>query len=98
MCINLQVNAIFENTGQLPILRILDGKIRESQTERKVLVDENKNNEDKNIKYSIPLISGGPLGAYKYRLHEIVFHFGNASSRVGSDHAVDGQFFAGEVS
>lgn len=40
-------------------------------------------------------ISGGPL-SYKYRVSEIIIHFGSIDS-LGSEHTIDGESFPGEV-
>lgn len=44
----------------------------------------------------IPGISGGSLGAYQYRLHEVHFHYGDHDG-VGSEHAIADRFLPGEV-
>ena len=53
-----------------------------------------------------PYVTGGPLGAYKYRLYKIHIHMGGEDRslnaprpprRHGSEHTVDGEHFAGEV-
>ena len=48
-------------------------------------------------KFSAKLnVSGGPLGAYTYRLYEILLHYG-MHNHEGSEHLIDGERFAGEV-
>jgi len=44
----------------------------------------------------IPGISGGPLGAYQYRLHEVHFHYGDRDG-IGSEHAISDRFLPGEI-
>jgi len=51
--------------------------------------------DEKMTQYPV-MISGGPLGMYQYKMHQVVLHFG-AKDSVGSEHAIDGEKFAGEV-
>ena len=42
------------------------------------------------------ILTGGPLGASKYKLQQLHFHFGCRDNR-GSEHTVDGKEYSGEV-
>lgn len=44
------------------------------------------------------ILSGGPWGSAHYKLEQLHFHFGCASSWKGSEHTVDGMPYSGEVS
>ncbi|CAJ0963441.1 unnamed protein product, partial [Mesorhabditis belari] len=70
---NVQVDALLENIGQLPIVTLNNSKLTVN-------------------------ITNGPAAPYRYRLHQIIVHFGKTDGgEKGSEHTIDRVRFPAEI-
>ncbi|KAE9551868.1 hypothetical protein FO519_004917 [Halicephalobus sp. NKZ332] len=79
-----QVEAVLQNTGQLPIITVNESFYETADSIQ--------------LTPRIVNVSGGPAAPYNYRLHHVVFHFGRIrDGEKGSEHTVDRVRFPAEL-